>query len=329
MIRRAGGCIASLDPLVTLTKREPHLPMGLAAGRPDLFADRKGLHLVGLTWSCESSSVVTEIATDYADAARTLPNSRFVILANTQVESVLLSQAGIPNMLANELMFVDERLSTVVAPPAPNLARFDAIYVARLVPFKRHELAASLPSLVLTHGPPKPGEAERVKGLLPRARFANFEGDAGSYAYLKDAEVVNLMNRAAVGLCLSASEGSMRVSMEYRLCGTPVVSTRSIGGRDRYLFGPHVRIVDDDADAVAAAVRDLRAQRFDRLAVREFVGRLLTFDRHCFLLNVNKLVERHFHVSDRFRSFAPFVRFPVAWREPSQILGSLEASLAR
>jgi hypothetical protein len=324
--KRAGGCIASLDPLVTLAKREPHLPMGLAAARPDLFADKKALHLVGLTWSCESSNIVTNIAVDYAEAMRTLPRSRFAVLTNTPAESALLSRAGVPNMLANELIFVDERLSTVVAEPSPTLARFDAIYVARLEPLKRHELAAAIPSLVLTHGPPQPGAVERVKGLLPKARFANFEADAAAYAYLTDAEVVNLMNRAAVGLCLSAAEGSMRVSMEYRLCGTPVVSTHSIGGRDRYFLAPHIRIVDDDADAIAAAVRDLKAQRFDRLAVREFVGRLVTFDRHNFLLNLNKLVERQFGVSDRFRSFAPFVRFPVSWREPSQILEPFEAS---
>lgn len=326
MTKRAGGCIASLDPLVTLTKREPHLPMGLAAARPDLFADKPALHLVGLTWSCESSSIVTNIATDYAQAVRTFPRSRFAVLTNTPVESTLLSRAGVPNMLANELIFVDERLSTVVAEPPPTVARFDAIYVARLDPLKRHELAVAIPSLVLTHGSPQPGEAERVKGLLPKARFANFEAGGGAYAYLKDAEVVNLMNRAAVGLCLSAAEGSMRASMEYRLCGTPVVSTHSVGGRDRYFFGPHIRIVDDDADAVAAAVHDLKAKRFERLAVREFVGRLVTFDRHNFLLNLNKLVDRQFGVSDRFRFFAPFVRFPVSWRKPSQILEPFEAS---
>jgi len=325
MNRRAGGCIASLDPLVTLTKREPHLPMGLAAARPDLFADKPALHLVGLTWSCESSNGVADIAADYAEATRTLPRSRFAILTNTSTESALLSRAGVPNMLANELMFVDERMSTVVV-HEPARTRFDAIYVARIEPLKRHELAAAIPSLVLAHGPPRPVEVERVRSLLPKARFANFEAGGGAYVYLKDAEVVELMNRAAVGLCLSAAEGSMRVSMEYRLCGTPVVSTHSIGGRDRYLLGPHVRIVDDNADAVAAAVHELKAKRFDRLAVREFAGRLVTFDRHNFLLNVNKLVERQFGVRDRFRSFAPFARFPLTWREPSRILEPFAAS---
>jgi glycosyltransferase involved in cell wall biosynthesis len=322
----AAGCIASLDPLITLTKREPHLPMGLAPTRPDLFADKPGLHLVGLTWSCESDWQMGEIAADYARATATLSRATIVVVANTQMESFYLSRAGVPNLFANELIFTDERLFTVVPHQSQDLARFDAIYVARLDPEKRHELAAAIPSLVLTHGPPPPGGEARVRRLLPQARFANFEGTGGTYWYLKDAELVSLMNRSAVGLCLSAMEGSMRVSMEYRLAGTPVVSTRSIGGRDRYFMGPHVRVVDDNPDAVAAAVRELKAQRFSRQAVREYVGQLVAFDRQNFLLNLNKLIEWHLGPRDCFRSFAPFMRHPVQWRSPAQILTPLAAT---
>jgi len=322
----AAGCIASLDPLITLTKREPHLPMGLAPTRPDLFADKPGLHLVGLTWSCESEWLMGEIAADYARATATLPRATIVVVANTQMESFYLSRAGIPNLFGNELIFTDERLFTVLPRQPQDLARFDAIYVARLEPEKRHELAAAIPSLVLTHGPPPPGSEAQVRRALPKARFANFEDSGGHYRYLTDAELVSLMNRSAVGLCLSAIEGSMRVSMEYRLAGTPVVSTRSIGGRDRYFIGPHIRVVDDNPDAVAAAVSELKAQRFSRQAVREYVGQLVAFDRQNFLLNLNKLIEWHLGARDCFRSFAPFMRHPVQWRSPAKILAPLAAA---
>ncbi|MCE9520917.1 MAG: hypothetical protein K8S25_00630 [Alphaproteobacteria bacterium] len=321
----AAGCIASVDPLVTLSKREPHLPMGLAPSRIDLFADRPALHLVGLTWTCESKYEVGEIASDLSAAERLLPRSKLVLLANTPFESKLLSQAGVSNMLANELMFTDETLFTVLPRQGPEMARFDAIYVARLDAMKRHELATSLSSLVLVHGCPRANDSDRVRSLLPNARFANFAAKRDTYAYLSDRQLVELMNRSAVGLCLSSIEGSMRVSMEYRLCGLPVVSTRSTGGRDRYLLGPHVQIVGDCPDEVAAAVRALKRQELNRLAVREFVAQLLAFDRHNFLLNVNKLVESALGVRDRFRSFAPFARYPVCWRLPQKILEPLTA----
>ena len=320
----AAGCIASLDPLVTISKREPHLPMGVAPSRADLSADRPGLHFVGLTWTCESQYLIGEIARDFADAERSLPRAKLVMLANTPFESRLLSGIGVPNLLANELIFVDERVFTVLPPQAPDLAHFDAVCVARLDAMKRHELAAAVSSLVLVHGPPEPSDVARVKRLLPNARFSNFDRDREHYRYLSDQELVELMNRASVGLCLSAIEGSMRVSMEYRLSGLPVVSTQSTGGRDRYLLGPHTCIVEDHPDAVAAAVRELKQQGFSRLAVREFAGQLVAFDRHNFLTNANKIVERLFGVHDRFRSFEPFLRYPVAWRSLGQIFAPLK-----
>ena len=69
----------------------------------------------------------------------------------------------------------------------------------------------------------------------------------------------------------------------------------------------------------------MKAQAFGRLAVREFAGQLVAFDRHNFLLNLNKVVERELGVRDRFRSFAPFIRYPVSWRAPEQILAPLTA----
>jgi hypothetical protein len=323
----AAGCIASLDPLVTVSKREPHLPLGIAPSRPDLFADRTGLHLVGLTWSCEPEDVIVELARDYAVAAKALPRAKIVVMASTAHESYVLSREGVPNLLANELIFIDERQFTVLPPQPLSSARFDAIYVARLDAMKRHELAVAVPNLVLAHGQPSPGDAARVRQLLPKARFANFEANGGAYGYLRDEDIVALMNRSAVGLCLSAVEGAMRASMEYRLCGTPVVSTRSVGGRDRYFLGPHVRVVDDHPDAVAAGVRELKAMNLSRLAVREFIGGLVSFDRHSFLLALNKLVAHELGVHNRFRSFAPFIRYPSSWRTPEQILAPLTAQL--
>jgi hypothetical protein len=60
--------------------------------------------------------------------------------------------------------------------------------------------------------------------------------------------------------------------------------------------------------------------------VRDFVGQLVAFDRHNFMLNVNKIVEHELGVRERFRSFAPFLRFPVSWRRPSQIFAPLDAA---
>jgi glycosyltransferase involved in cell wall biosynthesis len=52
----------------------------------------------------------------------------------------------------------------------------------------------------------------------------------------------------------------MFASIEYLLCGLPVVTTRSIGGRDVFFDPAYVEWVEDDPEAVAQGVRNLIAR---------------------------------------------------------------------
>jgi len=322
----AAGCVLSVDPLITFSKRQSGLPVGFASLEPGRFAAGPSLNFVGLTWSSATESEARRVAHDLFAAACALPKAKFVVVANTPTESLQLARLSVPNILANELMFVDERIFVPSAPTAAPEKEYEAVYVARLLTWKRHELARAVENLLLIYDhEPAAGEVRRVRLVLPRARFGNHEFNGGAYKHLPQEVFLDLVRKSAVGLCLSAREGSMRASLEYRLCGIPVVSTRSLGGRDRYFCGPHVRVVDDDPVSVARAVQDLRSRAFDPLAVREFVGSLIAFDRHNFLLNVNKIVEHELGVRDAFPSFAPFVRFPVAWRPAGEIFSVLDA----
>lgn len=317
--RRAAGAIVSTDPLITIGKHEDGLPMGLASLFPERFESKPSLHFMGLDWTAEPPDEVALIAEELADARRRLPLARFVFNVNTHYEAALFSRAGIPNIVANGMSFVDER--TFVPPPPVPFAerRYDAVYTARLDPFKRHELAAKIPTLMLVYGTPEEGELEHVKSILPHAYYANHDVEPGRYQHIHHSKMSALLNQCSVGLCLSAEEGAMRSAMEYLLCGLPVVSTESVGGRDRYFIGPHTRVVPPDPDAVASAVADLKARAFHPIAVREYVSRLVAFDRHNFLTSANKIVERELGVRDRFRSFAPFAGAAVRWRLVSEI----------
>lgn len=72
--------------------------------------------------------------------------------------------------------------------------------------------------------------------MIPGAEFCN-EITADGCRPLPRPEVNVHLNRARVGPCLSSIEGQMRGSMEYMLAGLPIVSIKSIGGRD-YFFDP-------------------------------------------------------------------------------------------
>lgn len=324
----AAGCVAGTSPLVTVSKREAPLPLGLASLAPERFADRPSLNFLGLTWSHETTDRVEGVVRDLAEAERVLPKARFVMMASTPMEQAQFARAGVPNILANELIFVDERLFVPPPPAAKRRRRFDAVYVARLKELKRHDLARRVDSVLLAYGDPDADDFARVKRDLPNAVFANHDLGQGKYRFIDEEQLRGLLAECGVGLCLSPVEGAMRASIEYRLCGLPVVSIHSTGGRDRFLLGPHVRVVDADPDAVAAAVRELNELAFDPFVVREFVGALIAFDRQNFLSTVNKLVGHVFGVPDRFNSFLPFARFPGSWRKPADIFAPLDAEAA-
>jgi glycosyltransferase involved in cell wall biosynthesis len=61
----------------------------------------------------------------------------------------------------------------------------------------------------------------------------------------------------------------MMSSIEYLLAGLPVVSTRSLGGRDVFFDEANSLIVGDSPDAVAAAVRELAARALDPASIRD------------------------------------------------------------
>ena len=325
----ATGRVISTDPVVTVSKHLTEFPAGLPGACPEVFAGTKALHLLGFSWSYDRPEKIAKLAEIYAKITGKLPDNSFVFLANTESESYRLSIEGLPNVLANELIFVDERRY------APSLSvdrdvPFDAIYNARFSRFKRHHLAAGIERLLLVYDHVAPYDEdyfEEMRQLLPKAVFHNHLAGQGAYRKMSPESVNDLINQARVGLCLSAEEGAMRASIEYALCGLPIVSTQSVGGRDRYFVGPHVFLAENNPDSVAAGVEHMIRQRFDKGRVRAHVAHMLSFDRHNFLITVNKLAKLLLGKSDAFTSFEPFVGGPLEWVPVRDALGALASRL--
>lgn len=75
----------------------------------------------------------------------------------------------------------------------------------------------------------------------------------------------------------------MFASMEYLMSGLPVVTTKSRGGRDRYLTPRTSRVVAPRPDAIARAVADYVASPPDPFAIREETLGLVRRDRLAYL----------------------------------------------
>ncbi|MFM9860273.1 glycosyltransferase family 4 protein [Pseudoxanthobacter sp. M-2] len=134
-------------------------------------------------------------------------------------------------------------------------AVYDAVYNARANIFKRHELTNLIESKIFIAYDWKFSDAN-IDLFKPVQIFKNVKGS----------DVQNYLHMARVGLMLSQEEGGCYASLEYLLCGMPVVSTPSIGGRDDFYNSCNSIISEPNPEAVRDAVKVALA----RLATGEF-----------------------------------------------------------
>lgn len=260
------------------------------------------------------------IAADYERARRTRPRHRVHYLLDEEHVVRELKARGIPAHFIHQNALLDERIYTI---QPEQEKRFQAVYIAWLNSMKRHVLASGLESVLVIGGSAGfigDGDPEAyvrsVRDGLPRAEFANLD----SGRFMGDAEVATAVNQAKVGLCLSAAEGGMYAATEYLLCGLPVVSTVSQGGRDHW-FGPHcARIVMDNAPAVAQGVKDLLELDLSAVEIRQLTLRRLWPHRWRLIELVQSFFDEERTGRDYGREFYDrFTNKLGHWREPDLV----------
>jgi glycosyltransferase involved in cell wall biosynthesis len=260
---RGGSCLVlSAEPLVLLVW--DWVLDGVPGALLPVFRQyrhRAVYLLVQLSWAHDGWWPVERLARRKARHERRHPRHRVIHLANGIDEHRRMTARGLGSAWVSHNAFVSPETFRPL-PDAPK--RFDAVYDARVCPFKRHALAARVPSLALLTARVEPHHdpayVRAVREALPRAHWWN-DPLAPDYRSLSGPEVNAAVNEARVGLCLSAVEGAMFASVQYLLAGLPVVSTASRGGRDEFFDADYVRIVEDDPEAVAEGVREMAACR--------------------------------------------------------------------
>lgn len=237
-----------------------HLPPGVD---PEL--------LVFPTWTQELFSTLARTIW----RQRRSPRRRMTWMCTTPGEARRLTLAGYRAIWCHQNFYCDETIFNIL----PIEKKYDAIYTAVITAFKRNELAREISPLRLVTG-----QFDKLD-QLPALGLGHAEVNR---EFLTKPQLNVALNESRVGLALSAVEGGMLACTEYLLCGLPVVSTPSIGGRDVWLDSNNSRIVSPDSGEVAAAVRHfvdnppdpeairadtLRRTRFFRAALAEIVRR--------------------------------------------------------
>lgn len=289
------AAVLSSDPPIFYVRPRP-MPFGLAGFLARNSQGTPMTCIVRTMWTFETGTMLIEVAPIYRGFRALYPNIRLVMAANTPREVELLREHGMEAILANHNMFVEEGIFK----PLPDVTpEHDAVYNANFSTFKRRELTAEIPSCIhlgyfsdVAMRKEQLPLYEAARKQLPHHTFMN-PVDGETVVRLQPKEVNALLASAHVGLCLSAEEGAMIASMEYLMAGLPVVSTPSLGGRERY-FDPDVTmIVEPNPRAVREAVEALKARNIPRDVVREKTLKLVSRDRAAFNDFIDTLREGH------------------------------------
>jgi len=189
-------------------------------------------------------------------------DARVIALGNCERECAALEAVGVETRFIHQNCFLDERRYRPMGRRRP----YDAAYIARLTPCKRHELMPPeiAPKLLLMGCATKIYDSERDYANMVRTRYAA----AREMPTFSGARISEYLALAKCGLVLSAREGASFCSSEYFLCGLPVVDTPALGGRSALYPEEFVQYVESTPEAVGAGIAHWVANRPDPWEVR-------------------------------------------------------------
>lgn len=247
------------------------------------FAGRGPIHLfLLLGWQHETPKMAEPFAKELTEAMQELPSLSITVLANSAGEVETLTRLGIRTILCQQNAFIDERKYPIIK----REKIYDAIYIARITPFKRHHLAEKVSSLRLI-GDFYESERPYVDKTLSGLKHAAYTRQ------VKSSRIPGEISKAKCGLCLSCEEGAMFVSAEYLLCGIPIVDTANLGGR-KTIYPPFAcKEVADTPEAVAEAVAEYAKSTPEPETIRHAVIGNMEKYRETLRSELNRILTEH------------------------------------
>jgi tetratricopeptide (TPR) repeat protein len=287
------GTVISEDPIVILSINGPRFPT-IEKTAP-YYRDRQVYFFIGLPHTILIDPDHRKRVRDrYYQVTTENPNFEITILATDVAELRMMRELGMKSELVNQNAFVDENTFTIIEMQRP----FDAVYNARWEDCKRHYLLKDVENIKLIMADANHDGILLTKKLLPRAMITN--DGVGEVRSLTASEVAYHLNTAKCGVCLSAVEGAMFASIEYLLCGLPVVTTENVGGRNWFFTQDCVTFCAATPTAVKEAVRELNARHLSREFVRQTALERVRRERLQFFSLVDNVFRQHGQTTRRF-----------------------------
>ncbi|MEO6588140.1 MAG: glycosyltransferase family 1 protein [Pyrinomonadaceae bacterium] len=264
--------LISTDPIIINIARNLNPSLDFIDEYSLLFEclkDRK-VYLINLwMWFAESDSIISRIKNAEVRMKHVYPNIKNYHLCNTLNQLKRFEENNLESVFCNNTCFLDEN---IYHPLEHSFKEFDAVYDARIEKWKRHYLGEKIQSIALIHyfaGDEYDKQFyQEVLKRFSNAHFFNLD-KSGHHQTLYPKQINECLNKCRVGLCLSETEGAMYASGQYLLCGLPIVSTKSFGGRDVFFDDEYTIITEADAEEITNAVQNLIDKDISPHLVRE------------------------------------------------------------
>jgi hypothetical protein len=256
----------------------------------DYLKDRQAYFLFAhdSPFSIKEVQVIAELECEHR---RSYPNFEFIHLCNYQNQIELFNQLGLKTIFCNHNALIDEN---IFKPLRSAKKKYDAVYDARLQPFKRHYLAAQLKSIgLIYYSVPTKDEInyiEEIKDTFQHAFFFNHLKN-GKYSILNAAKINECLNQCRVGLCLSEWDGAQYASIQYLLAGLPVVETKSHGGRDVFFDKEYTIRVEPTIEAVTEGVEEMIKRKIPPDYIRRKTLEKIYTHRQNFISLIQEIYE--------------------------------------
>ncbi len=259
-----------------------------------LLGDDHAIILLNLYWSAEEVHDLRKLL-EWREN-RKPRNIEFIFITNTILEKNLLKNEGLEAEFFNQNAFIDSNIFEL-----KNLEShrtYEAIYNAAFHPYKRIELASELNNLLIISRSIEDEYYLRIKKIMNFTLANVINADRSTFRFLSRKEIVDFYNNANCGLALSSKEGAMFTSVECLLCGLPIVSTHSLGGRDVFLNSNNSIVCSDNSSDIYNAV--LKFQKLslsERFYIRNETIKLQSNIIMDFKIFLNNIINNRFNKS--------------------------------
>ena len=212
-------------------------------------------------------------------------NKKNIIFLCPDIDCILWAlEYGFNAILCNHNCFIDYNIFTITN----DIKIYDAVMNCRPELWKRPFLAEKVNNLAY------------IKGASYGEKSYDFTKLNCKYMneiFIPCTDVVNIYNKSSCGLIFSYSEGACYSSSEYLLCGLPVISTFSKGGRDTWYNKNNSIIVEANEEQVKEAIelciKNINENIFNREQIRNVHIILSNQMRNNFIEYTQTIFNKH------------------------------------